>query len=163
MGDDICQIGEDMVLSLLFCHESWLSASFGGGRLLEIACALSPVTGRLILLAATPNRDIGLSSFLSYTRDNGNDTTHQLEKEKMMKVLFVAGFGPIVSDRQESAAISRESLGLSFQEEADGYLHTEELEGGKTFALWPLSQAAQSCFGVNEWPADLPTPTRLSR
>lgn len=76
-----------------------------------------------------------------------------------MKVLFVAGFGPIVSDRQESAAFYRESLGLSFQEEADGYLHTEELQGVKTFALWPLSQAAQSCFGVNEWPADLPTPT----
>ncbi len=76
-----------------------------------------------------------------------------------MKVLFVAGFGPIVSAMQESAAFYRESLGLSFQEEADGYLHTEELQGVKTFALWPLSQAAQSCFGVNEWPTDLPTPT----
>jgi catechol 2,3-dioxygenase-like lactoylglutathione lyase family enzyme len=76
-----------------------------------------------------------------------------------MKVLFVAGFGPIVSDRQESAAFYRERLGLSFQEEADGYLHTEALEGVKTFALWPLSQAAQSCFGVSEWPADLPAPT----
>ena len=76
-----------------------------------------------------------------------------------MKVLFVAGFGPIVSGMQESAAFYRDSLGLSFQEEADGYLHTEELEGVKTFALWPLSQAAQSCFSVNEWPADLPTPT----
>src|SRR5215472_14645128 len=82
-----------------------------------------------------------------------------MEKEKMMKVLFVAGFGPIVADRQESAAFYRESLGLSFQEEADGYSHTEELQGVNTFALWPLSQAAQSCFGVNEWPTDLPTPT----
>jgi len=76
-----------------------------------------------------------------------------------MKVLFVAGFGPIVSDMQESAAFYRESLGLSFQEEADGYFHTEDLQGVKTFALWPLSQVAQSCFGVNEWPADLPAPT----
>lgn len=31
--------------------------------------------------------------------------------------------------------------------------------GVNTFALWPLSQVAQSCFGVNEWPADLPAPT----
>ena len=76
-----------------------------------------------------------------------------------MKVLFVAGFGPIVSDRQESTAFYRENLGLSFKEEADGYLHTEELRGVKTFALWPLSQVAESCFGVNEWPADLPAPT----
>jgi catechol 2,3-dioxygenase-like lactoylglutathione lyase family enzyme len=76
-----------------------------------------------------------------------------------MKVLFVAGFGPIVSDMQASAAFYRESLGLAFQEEADGYFHTEDLQGVKTFALWPLSQVAQSCFGVNEWPTDLPAPT----
>ena len=37
-------------------------------------------------------------------------------------------------------------------------MHTEELKGVKTFALWPLAQAAQSCFGVEEWPADLPVP-----
>lgn len=76
-----------------------------------------------------------------------------------MKILFVAGFGPIVSDRQESSTFYRENLGLAFQEEADGYLHTEELQGVKTFALWPLPQAAQSCFSSNEWPADLPAPT----
>lgn len=76
-----------------------------------------------------------------------------------MKVLFVAGFGPIVSDMQESAAFYRDSLGLSFQEETDGYFHTEDLQGVKTFALWPLAQVAESCFGVNEWPADLPTPS----
>ena len=76
-----------------------------------------------------------------------------------MKVIFVAGYGPITTDTKESAAFYRESLGLSFQEEADGYFHTEELKGVKHFALWPLAQAAQSCFGVNEWPADLPTPT----
>jgi catechol 2,3-dioxygenase-like lactoylglutathione lyase family enzyme len=78
---------------------------------------------------------------------------------KGMKVLFVAGYGPITTETKESTAFYRESLGLSFKEEADGYFHTEELKGVKSFALWPLSQAAQSCFGVNEWPADLPTPT----
>ena len=76
-----------------------------------------------------------------------------------MKVLFVAGYGPITTDTKESAAFYRESLGLSFKEEDDGYLHTEELKGVNSFALWPLSQAAQSCFGTNEWPAALPTPT----
>ena len=76
-----------------------------------------------------------------------------------MKVLFVAGYGPIITEAKESTAFYRESLGLSFQEEADGYFHTEELKGVKSFALWPLAQAAQSCFGVNEWPSDLPKPT----
>src|SRR6266487_5118456 len=78
--------------------------------------------------------------------------------DKGMKVVFGAGYGPITIDTKESAAFYRESLGLSFQEEADGYFHTEDLQGVKHFALWPLSQAAQSCFGVNEWPTDLPTP-----
>src|SRR5947209_19155676 len=76
-----------------------------------------------------------------------------------MKVLFVAGYGPITTDTKESAAFYRESLGLSFKEEDDGYFHTEELKGVNSFALWPLSQAAHSCFGTNEWPTHLPAPT----
>jgi len=76
-----------------------------------------------------------------------------------MKVLFVAGYGPITTDSKESLTFYRDNLGLSFKEENGGYFHTEELEGVKSFALWPLAQAAQSCFGVNEWPTDLPTPT----
>lgn len=76
-----------------------------------------------------------------------------------MKVLFVAGYGPITTDTKESVAFYRDSLGLSFKEETGGYFHSEELQGVKSFALWPLSQVAESCFDVNEWPADLPTPT----
>ena len=76
-----------------------------------------------------------------------------------MKVLFVAGYGPITTDTQESAAFYKESLGLAFQEEVQGYFHTEDLKGIKHFALWPLAQAAESCFGASEWPASLPTPT----
>ncbi len=76
-----------------------------------------------------------------------------------MKVLFIAGYGPITTDTKKSAAFYRDSLGLLFKEEEGGYFHTEDLKGVKTFALWPLSQAAESCFGVNEWPTDLPVPT----
>lgn len=74
------------------------------------------------------------------------------------RVLFVAGFGPIVSDALASRKLYREALALSFQEESDGYLHTESLSGAKTFALWPLHQAAQSCFGTDSWPEDIPVP-----
>jgi hypothetical protein len=28
----------------------------------------------------------------------------------------------------------------------------------KHFALWPLSQAAQSCFGKESWPDEIPAP-----
>ena len=73
-------------------------------------------------------------------------------------ILFVAGFGPIVADRSTSRALYADTLGIPFKEEKDGYLHTESLDGAKTFALWPLAQAAQACFGADAWPADIPAP-----
>ena len=75
-----------------------------------------------------------------------------------IRVLFIAGFGPIVSDSAASAKLYRQSLGIQFKEEKDGYLHTEALPGAKSFALWPLSHAARSCFGTDSWPADIPVP-----
>ena len=73
------------------------------------------------------------------------------------KVLFVAGFGPVVPDIPKSHKFYVDALGLSFLKEGD-YLHTENLNGVRHFALWPLSQAAQSCFGSESWPSDLPIP-----
>jgi hypothetical protein len=74
-----------------------------------------------------------------------------------VKVLFIAGFGPIVRDSGPSRALYVDGLGIPF-DETNEYLHTEKLEGAKAFALWPLSQAAESCFGTRQWPADIPTP-----
>ena len=75
-----------------------------------------------------------------------------------LKILFVAGFGPIVRDSAKSGKLYREALGISFKEETGGYFHTEALQGAKSFALWPLSHAAQSCFGKDSWPDDIPAP-----
>jgi hypothetical protein len=75
-----------------------------------------------------------------------------------LKVLFIAGFGPIVHESGESRKLYRDVLGIAFTEESDGYLHTEAVPGAKTFALWPLSQVAQSCFGKDSWPENIPTP-----
>jgi hypothetical protein len=75
-----------------------------------------------------------------------------------VKVLFIAGFGPIVRDAAPSRKLYVEDLGLTFKEETGGYLHTETLQGAKTFALWPLAHAAQACFGEDSWPAYLPVP-----
>lgn len=74
------------------------------------------------------------------------------------KVLFIAGFGPIDRDLAESRALYRDSLGIHFNEDAGGYLHTGALHGAKHFALGPLSQAAQSCFGSDSWPDNIPVP-----
>ena len=78
-----------------------------------------------------------------------------------IKVQFITGFGPIVRETAESHKLYREALGIPFKvekEESADYLHTEALQGAKTFALWPLSQAAHSCFGNDSWPEDIPVP-----
>lgn len=75
-----------------------------------------------------------------------------------IKVLFIAGFGPIVRDTGESRKLYRDVLGVPFKEETDGYLHTEGVPGAKSFALWPLSQAALSCFGKDSWPENIAVP-----
>src|SRR5208283_2111159 len=75
-----------------------------------------------------------------------------------VNALFIAGFGPVVRDAALARKLYVDELGILFSEEAGGYLHTEALQGAKTFALWPLSEAAQSCFGSSSWPSDIPAP-----
>jgi catechol 2,3-dioxygenase-like lactoylglutathione lyase family enzyme len=77
---------------------------------------------------------------------------------KNIEVLFVAGFGPIVRDAGSSRKFYSKTLGLEFKEDASGYLYTGELGGVKHFALWPLAQAAESCFGTDQWPGNLDVP-----
>jgi catechol 2,3-dioxygenase-like lactoylglutathione lyase family enzyme len=73
-------------------------------------------------------------------------------------VLFVAGFGPITSDVEESRRLYEDALGIPFKIEDGDYRHTEDLKGANTFAIWPLEQAAESCFGASAWPGDVPRP-----
>ena len=75
-----------------------------------------------------------------------------------IRVLFIAGFGPIVREATASRNLYSQMLGISLKEETDGYLHTEALKGANSFALWPLSQAAKSCFGKDSWPKEVPAP-----
>lgn len=75
-----------------------------------------------------------------------------------MKVLLISGFATIVRDREANRKLFVDSLGLALKQESDGYLHTESLDGAKSFGLWPLSGAAQSCFGTDAWPTDVRVP-----
>lgn len=81
-----------------------------------------------------------------------------MERIGNVRVLFVAGFGPIVRDVAASRDLYGRCLGISFQEESGNYLHTEALRGANTFGLWPLAEAARSCFDTPEWPLDVPVP-----
>lgn len=79
-----------------------------------------------------------------------------------IEVLFVAGFGPVTLDTKHSKAFYKDTLRLPLRhmEGNNDYMLTDVdvLEGVKHFALWPLSQAAQSCFGTDRWPDDIPVP-----
>ncbi|HEX7910856.1 MAG TPA: VOC family protein [Paraburkholderia sp.] len=81
-----------------------------------------------------------------------------MEKASKTTALFIAGFGPIVTDANASRDLYSRAFGIPFTEEKGGYLHTESLQGANTFALWPLPQAAQSCFGTDSWRSDIPVP-----
>jgi len=76
-----------------------------------------------------------------------------------VKILFASGFAPIVRDRDASLRFYEQTpcLPLDRDDEYD-YVSTGDLEGLKHFGLWPLSEAAELCFGTKEWPADVPVP-----
>ncbi len=77
-----------------------------------------------------------------------------------IRVLFVAGFGPVTQDQKKSGNLYRVALGLPLRHEDgyEGYWHSQCIEGVKHFALWPLDKAALSCFGSPNWPEDVPVP-----
>ena len=73
-----------------------------------------------------------------------------------MNVEFVASVAVITADPAVSRELYVEALGLPLADE--DYIHSEQLPGTKSFGIWPLTQAAQTCFGTPDWPADRPTP-----
>ena len=73
-----------------------------------------------------------------------------------MKVLFVAGFGPIVRDMDAALRFYRDTIGLPLEESGD--VSTEKVDGVKHFGLWPLADAAESCFGSRDWPSNVAAP-----
>jgi len=75
-----------------------------------------------------------------------------------MRVLFIAGFAPIVRDPAAARAFYVDTLGLEFESSAGDYVFTEKLAGAKHFGVWPLAEAAEVCFGKAAWPADVPVP-----
>jgi catechol 2,3-dioxygenase-like lactoylglutathione lyase family enzyme len=75
-----------------------------------------------------------------------------------MNVLAVASVSPIAADPPESRKLYVDALGLPLEQLDGEYYASEKIGGSKHFGVWPLSQAAQACFGSDEWPADLTRP-----
>ena len=77
-----------------------------------------------------------------------------------MNIAFVASIGVIAADPPESRKLYVDALGLPLQpQQGDGeYYSSEEVSGTKHFGVWPLTEAAQACFGSDEWPSDRTVP-----
>jgi catechol 2,3-dioxygenase-like lactoylglutathione lyase family enzyme len=75
-----------------------------------------------------------------------------------MNIEVLATVAVIAPDPINSRNLYVEALGLPLQGEGDGYYHSEQIAGCKSFGIWPLSQAAQACFGADQWPAGRPVP-----
>jgi catechol 2,3-dioxygenase-like lactoylglutathione lyase family enzyme len=64
----------------------------------------------------------------------------------------------IAPDPAQSRSLYVDTLGLPLTSEGGEYFHSEQIPGVKHFGVWPLSQAAQACFGTEQWPAHLAVP-----
>ena len=76
----------------------------------------------------------------------------------VMDVQFIASIAVIAPDPSVSRTFYVDALGLPLMGSEDDYLHSEDIDGSKSFGVWPLTQAAQACFGTPDWPADRPVP-----
>jgi catechol 2,3-dioxygenase-like lactoylglutathione lyase family enzyme len=71
---------------------------------------------------------------------------------------FVASVSVITPDAPASRRLYVDALGLPLRQLDGEYFASEEIGGCKHFGVWPLAQAAEACFGLSSWPADVPVP-----
>ncbi len=59
-----------------------------------------------------------------------------------MDVQFIASVAVITPDPSVSRRLYVDALGLPLTGSQDDYLHSEDIDGSKSFGVWPLTQAA---------------------
>jgi hypothetical protein len=79
-----------------------------------------------------------------------------------MDFRFIAGFAVITTDVAHDKDLFVSGLGLPLRPPtsvADSeYVYSEDVPGARHFGVWPLAEAAQTCFGQPDWPDTHPTP-----
>ncbi len=76
-----------------------------------------------------------------------------------MNIQFIASMAVIAPEPAESRKLYVDALGLPLvADEGDDYVHSEHIGGSRHFGVWPLTQAAQACFGTSDWPDGRPVP-----
>jgi catechol 2,3-dioxygenase-like lactoylglutathione lyase family enzyme len=76
-----------------------------------------------------------------------------------MKIEFLSTLAVIAPDPAASRKLYVDALGLPLEGRGDdAYHHTDQIAGCKHFGVWPLSEAAEACFGTTQWPTERPVP-----
>jgi catechol 2,3-dioxygenase-like lactoylglutathione lyase family enzyme len=75
-----------------------------------------------------------------------------------MKIQFLATVAVIAPDPAASCKLYVDALGLPLEGQGGDYRHSEQIDGCKSFGVWPLSQAAEACFGTAQWPRERAVP-----
>jgi hypothetical protein len=69
-----------------------------------------------------------------------------------VNVEFLSTVAVIAPDPVATRELYVGALGLPLEGQGNGYYHSERIAGCKSFGIWPLSQAAEACFGTPRWP-----------
>ncbi|HEY1853149.1 MAG TPA: VOC family protein [Solirubrobacterales bacterium] len=75
-----------------------------------------------------------------------------------MNIEFVTSVAVVTPDPAQSLQLYVDTLGLPLASSGGDYFHSEQVPGTKHFGVWPLSQAAEACFGDEQWPEHLAVP-----
>lgn len=76
----------------------------------------------------------------------------------VVDVKLVTSVSVITANPEASRKLYVDALGLPLRRLDGEYYATEELGGCNHFGVWPLTQAAQACFGTDAWPEEHPVP-----
>src|SRR4051794_17893007 len=77
-----------------------------------------------------------------------------------MNILFISSVSLISSAGAQTKNLLIQACGLPLEPSKPDpdYVYSERIEGSKHFGVWPLTQAAEACFGRSTWPAEHPVP-----
>jgi catechol 2,3-dioxygenase-like lactoylglutathione lyase family enzyme len=76
-----------------------------------------------------------------------------------MEIEFVTSIAVIAPDPARSRGLYIDTIGLPLADDGgSGYFHSDQVAGTRHFGIWPLTQAAQACFGQDAWPEGIPVP-----
>ena len=75
-----------------------------------------------------------------------------------MDIVFIASVAVVTADPPGSRRLFMDALGLPLEGEGDGYYSSGNIPGSRHFGVWPLTEAAQACFGTPQWPAGQVVP-----